>query len=418
MSHSWERFTKFRTNATVYWGQAKAVTRLCTRTFGESYRFGWVVSRPSLKCTRKCALSASDSKSREKFDPSRLFVHFASASAIAALTECERQWSKARKEEQNAKQHFQTKLQEYVTSSSDLTNAEATVHKFMSQIEVEEGTLLTLSSSLRDAEDQVIEFEKRVLLAREKKEEKVKELQKAEEKRNLAKLKTRKKHKSKKKNAKLTEAFSEAERAVKLLKLEMENAEKTLAEAESIAKDQKNDVQQAQQRVEVSTKNIERMTNKMQIAESILKKAQDTQAKAMRVRDSAEIVFQQAETLTHERKLALDGLDRDKTFANWPGDQYAQEFPREFRDYEVNIGMETYELILGDDKIVDLYFEGLCGQVWSKEEKLKVAACVANAFGWTPIGGPCWQKVSVLKEKLLNDSISLATPIGRQDADY
>ena len=94
-------------------------------------------------------------------------------------------------------------------------------------------------------------------------------------------------------------------------------------------------------------------------------------------------------------------VERDVTFANWPGDRRARHLPAPFRDYEVNQEMDTFELDIGRDNVVDIFFEGLCGHTWSKAEKITVASCIGNAFGWLPIGGPCWQDVRTRQDELL-----------------
>ena len=74
----------------------------------------------------------------------------------------------------------------------------------------------------------------------------------------------------------------------------------------------------------------------------------------------------------------------------------------------VNQEMDTFELDI-DDNVVDIFFEGLCGHTWSKAEKITVASCIGNAFGWLPIGGPCWQDVRTRQDELLAQRFEDAT---------
>ena len=144
-------------------------------------------------------------------------------------------------------------------------------------------------------------------------------------------------------------------------------------------------------------------------AELALLVERDAATKAERALESAASDLQAAvRTSTKERNF-IDSVERDVTFANWPGDRRARHLPAPFRDYEVNQEMDTFELDIGRDNVVDIFFEGLCGHTWSKAEKITVASCIGNAFGWLPIGGPCWQDVRTRQDELLAQRFEDAT---------
>ena len=418
MSHSRERFTKFRVvGGRPVWSQVKAAARSCDRAFGGSHKFSWRSTGPSLQCARIPTLLLPENKEvgvasehlatrkPPRFDPTNLFVHLASASAQAAIADAEALWSAARNVERSAAHQLKVCTQQCRAAETRSVDAANSMAGTLEEQEHRKAVLHTKHTSLQEEEDQAALCEDGLMRARQVCEEASEVLREAEAKLTKSKLKARKKQKSKKKKKKLQRAVAEAESALKLAMLELGNAESALAGAEEAVRVQTETVARAHRHANLAREKLEKATAERAAAETALASARDHGSKMESARVAAAAVLQQAEGVSAERKARTEAMEIDATFANWPGDPCTQELPRPFRDYEVNQEMDTFELNVGSDNVIDIFFEGLCGHVWTEFEKVTVAACIGNAFGWTPVGGPSWERVQDRQEELLAQRI-------------
>ena len=328
-------------------------------------------------------------------------VHLASASALAALADAEWTWSAARKVERTAAQNLDACTHQCRAAETRSEEAAVTAADRLRGREENARILETRQTSLHDEQDKTVRCEEALMLARQFDKEASEALQGAEAKLKKSKLKARKKQKSKKKKMKLQRAVVEAESGMKLATLELGNAQSKLGDAEVAVRVQTEVVARADRHANLAREKLDKSTAEHAAAEKAVVTALDHATKTERTRAAAAAVLQQAKESSAERKACMEAVERDATFANWPGDPRTQQLPAPFRDYEVNQEMDTFELDVGRDSVVDVFFEGLCGHVWAEAEKVTVAACIGNAFGWKPIGGPCWQRVRERMEELL-----------------
>ena len=435
MSHRRERFTKFRIcgHARPLWSQAKATTRSCEWAFAGTLKFSWRSDTPTIQCARQ-SLSATlplvDAASkgqllpspstllpkRPRFDPAKLFVHFASAATLEVISDAERAWSEAKKLERIASQHLVTKTQQSRDLEMHHAEMAALVSLRLQEREQKLSTLETRQMSLHDEEGKAMLCEEVVIFGQRACEEAEEALRLAEVNQKKAKLKARKRQSSIKKKKKTMELVADADKALKLATLELGKAQSQLEKAKEALRVQRQDVQRCNRHQNLAREKLDKAIHDHVAAEKEERSAHHHAVEAGRFRAAAELALEQAKKISAERKAFVEGLERDATFANWPGDPVAQQFPAPFRDYEVNQEMDTFELDVGSDNIVDLFFEAFCGEVWAKEEKVTVAACIGNAFGWVPIGGPCWQQVREKQDELVSQR--MAEGKGDRTASY
>jgi hypothetical protein len=206
-----------------------------------------------------------------------------------------------------------------------------------------------------------------------------------------------------------------------------ERAIACVEEAETSALEAKEELVEAERGLERSRERVQEDEERRRVARKSLDKASRHRRKAagkycvaMRVRASRsgdlrvlERQLQEATEHCEVAELEEKRTEEDRTFCNWPG-LGEIECPNDFKNYQSYASEDSFELKMNRERRVDLYFQGTRGQQWTKEEKIKVAACVGNILGWTALSGPCCREVKNVMGELLQMQLDAEAKIAEE----
>ena len=394
MSHTYNRFTKYKSNKRpTTWHHMKLITRLCTQTLGyDKYRFGLQHDGLGLNCIRKTTKTLYNHANQTTsllFDKRGLKIHFGSETlkhqhkelAVKAMTAVHNQ--------KDANDKVSETLKKLQTATEDRTKTEqkhqqaihhqTTVRNNLNQ---SERLLMNAQQILNTIEDQLVNATLVNTEAMSALELAFKQLKKAKKK--------AKKAKKKKKKIKLREIRDQ-------LLLEHEQAERNAADAsqehlkyETFVQDETTKVKEAEQKMN------ERQV-KVKEATALRGQSAKEMGKAMRVVVQIKVKLMELERqlsvaiqIKEATQLDLERSNGDLTFENWPS-KGLPEFPNDFKNYESY--QHEDKMILTTGPTTDIYFQGSDGQNWTQKEMILIAACIGHGLGWVPISGPCFTKV-------------------------
>jgi hypothetical protein len=397
MTHRYERFTKFKPTTPATWRQIKAVTRLCERVLGiKKYHFGLQHDGIGLTCLRR-ANTAHEWKSEIIFDSRGLCVHFGSEVARIQRDVIAVRATTASHNVREADDNVQYAKKEHMKSILYLTKAEER-HKNVliyqtrakNEIPKSERKLMEAHHSVEEAEDKLVTATLKATVATSTLEQKEQSLKKKKKKYKRAKKKKDKANKQAKveqAELELTRAQMDATDASK----ERVRYEKLFQERSAAVSKVATNMEEAQ--LETQKAGRERAASGREMA-AAMRSSSRSRVQLVKL----ERIYDAAVTFQKESDILLDHAREDPTFANWPS-RGRCELPNDFKNYESYQQEDDFILMTGNT--IDIYFQGDNGQMWTKDEMIKVSAAIGNCLGWEAIGGKSCTAVQVQMDQML-----------------
>lgn len=413
MSHTHDRFTKYHATAPATWHQIKAITRRCEDVLGrEQYKFGLQLRGIGLTCLRKT--DQYDWRGDRLYDSTKscLTVHFGSATsreerrrvtaracaasnverlALSKCTNFMKTLESAKISKREGEDRLRSRIQEQATAMHELEKCEQQLLSSMERASLSEDALVT-------ATEQETELTAKITKA----EETLKRIKK-----KLKKIKGKEKRKKgKEAKAKASANVEEAERNALEAREELAQAERGLERSRVRVQEEEESRRLVRETLDKASRRRRKAAGKLCVAMRVL---------ASSIRDLRLLEKQLQEATEHREVTEMEEqrTEEDQTFSNWPG-RGEIEFPNDFKNYQAYASEDSFELEMNRDRRVDLYFQGMRGQQWTKEEKIQVAACVGNVLGWTALSGPCCSKVKRVMDDMLQLQLNAEAMIAEE----
>ena len=401
MSHTTTRFTKYNAKSPATWYQIKAITRLATITLGYTkYKVGLSLQGKGFTVRRKT--TQTDWKQELLYDPKdALTLHFGSETKHKTNTNAKIAALTAKNKYNAAVQHKIDTKQRYMDIYETKLQLEAKMH----QANLEQKQIIT-NMKTRQAQcnvadercTQSLDLQAHSLA---KKEEAIAQVTMAEQhvkqiKKSIKKAKKMKKSKKKALKEKARAGLEAAELNLNTRDQEWSNYQ-TLVEKNQVdltaAKTIKEDIELLFQK---STQLRQR--NAMELR-TIMKRLVD----CSKTRVLAHRLYKKTQAINdYHVNIIHTTIQKDQTFINWPSmHDKSGGYPNDFKNHQAWTMKDDVELMTNNDKTVDLYFNAHCGQTWTKQEQITIAACIGHVLGWLAIGGTCCTAVQMLMQDML-----------------